>query len=162
MPGSDEKDLQLQQPPDVQAAALEPTRSHDGAADLRINDTSDNAGHTARSLAEKEDDKIEQVQERRADSSSDDNDGEGDREERQRNLALTKSYATDNSAATSAIGAQDLEHEKSWFAKLNPLRWGKVPPIPDEPRVSREYSAGFFSLLFFSWMAPLMTVRSIL
>lgn len=156
MAGLDEKDDQLTAPADTQAAALEPTRSHD-ERDGRTDGSSDDAADIARSLVDKEVDKIEQVRERRASSSDNDNDnGEGPQ---RAHLTLTKSYATDTSAATGATGVlQDSEQQKRrWYSKMNPLRWGKVPPIPDEPVVSREGAAGFWSLLTFTWMAPLMT-----
>jgi ATP-binding cassette, subfamily C (CFTR/MRP), member 1 len=178
MASHDEKDDQFTRPVDTQAAALEPTRSHD-ERDVRHDGSSEEAAGIARSLVDKEVDKIEQVRERRASSSSDidnhnhshnhngydhdngndnDNGNEADGPKRAA-LAPTKSYATDTSAATGATGAlQDSgQHKKHWYSKFNPLRWGKVPPIPDEPTVSREQAAGFWSLLTFAWMGPLMT-----
>lgn len=164
MSGFDEKDEQLRQPPDALAAALEPTRSHD-ERDLRA--SLDEKAEVGRSLEDKEADKIEKIEERRADSTSDDDDGNGEgssdgRQRQQAHLTQTKSYATDTSAATGVTGVEDLNRPKSWHSKLNPLRWGKVPPIPEEPAVSREASAGFWSLLTFAWMAPLMTVCCLL
>ncbi|KAJ4344427.1 ATP-binding cassette transporter yor1 [Didymosphaeria variabile] len=47
---------------------------------------------------------------------------------------------------------------KKWYKKINPLKWGKKPRVPETRLPSREYSAGFFSRLTFQWMAPLMTV----
>lgn len=164
MSGHDEKDEPLRQPPDTLAAALEPTRSHDDA-ELRTNESDDEKGGLRRSLADKEIDGIEKIEERRADSTSDDNDADegrssDDRQRNQAHLTQTKSYATDTSAATGAGGnVEDFNREKSWLGKMNPLRWGKVPPIPEEPAVSREAAAGFWSLLTFTWMGPLMTVR---
>ena len=46
---------------------------------------------------------------------------------------------------------------KPWYKRLNPLKWGKKPPVPKERTVSPEYSAGFFSKLMFQWMGPIMT-----
>ncbi|PGH17822.1 hypothetical protein AJ80_04644 [Polytolypa hystricis UAMH7299] len=43
-----------------------------------------------------------------------------------------------------------------WYRRLNPLRLRKIPPVPTERTVSREYTAGFFSRITFQWMAPLM------
>ncbi|KAH7033322.1 ATP-binding cassette transporter protein YOR1-like protein [Microdochium trichocladiopsis] len=73
----------------------------------------------------------------------------------------TQSYATDTSALTRTTTRQLNVHpgsDKPWYKTPNPLRWGKVPPIPDERQVSREYTAGFWSKLTFQWMAPIMNV----
>jgi hypothetical protein len=45
-----------------------------------------------------------------------------------------------------------------WYRRLNPLRLQKVPPVPTERRVSREYGASFLSIITFQWVAPLMHV----
>ncbi|PVI00243.1 hypothetical protein DM02DRAFT_527341 [Periconia macrospinosa] len=47
---------------------------------------------------------------------------------------------------------------KKWYKRVNPLKWGKKPPIPEKREVSAEYRAGFLSRLTFQWMAPLMVV----
>lgn len=47
------------------------------------------------------------------------------------------------------------------LGRFNPLRWrnsGKVPEVPSERQVSREENAGFWSLLSFAWLSPLMSV----
>lgn len=46
--------------------------------------------------------------------------------------------------------------KSKWYRKLNPLRLQKIPPVPKERTVSREYGANFFSIITFQWMAPLM------
>lgn len=71
-------------------------------------------------------------------------------------LTPTRTNATDASVGTTAT-AQPSQ-EKTWKQKINPLRWGAVPPIPQERIQSREYGASIFSKLFFNWMTPLMTV----
>ncbi|KAF1965754.1 multidrug resistance-associated protein 5 [Bimuria novae-zelandiae CBS 107.79] len=48
--------------------------------------------------------------------------------------------------------------KKKWYKRLNPLKWGAKPPIPETRLPSREYSAGLLSRLTFQWMAPLMVV----
>ncbi|KAJ0114910.1 hypothetical protein J7T55_004652 [Diaporthe amygdali] len=71
----------------------------------------------------------------------------------------TRSYATDASATTQATshqGADERQAKKPWYKKVNPLRWGKVPPVPEERDVSHEYKASFLSQLFFMWQGPLM------
>ncbi|EQB43782.1 ABC transporter [Colletotrichum gloeosporioides Cg-14] len=70
-------------------------------------------------------------------------------------LKATKSHATDTSVATTTANRQP--ESKPWYKTPNPLRWGGVPPVPEERIVSREYKAGFFSKLTFQWMAPLMS-----
>jgi ATP-binding cassette, subfamily C (CFTR/MRP), member 1 len=65
------------------------------------------------------------------------------------------------SRATEAGEYSDKEDEdvkKKWYRRLNPLRWGPMPPVPKERQVSRETNAGFWSKLTFQWMAPLMRV----
>lgn len=36
-----------------------------------------------------------------------------------------------------------------WYRWLNPLRWGRIPPISDARTVTKEYDAGFWSQLVF-------------
>lgn len=80
------------------------------------------------------------------------------KEERTR-LDRTKSSVTDASVTTTATSRHPERDQKPWYKQPNPLRWGKIPPIPKERKVSPEYKASFFNMLFFQWMAPLMTVR---
>ena len=71
----------------------------------------------------------------------------------------TRSYATDASATTQATShhlADENRIKKLWYRKVNPLRWGKVPPVPEEREVSHEHKASFLSQLFFAWQGPLM------
>ncbi|OLN82088.1 Oligomycin resistance ATP-dependent permease YOR1-like protein 1 [Colletotrichum chlorophyti] len=71
-------------------------------------------------------------------------------------MKSTKSHATDASIATTTTTRRQPE-SKPWYKTPNPLRWGGIPPVPEERIVSREYKAGFFSLLTFQWMAPMMS-----
>ncbi|GKT84693.1 ABC transporter family protein [Colletotrichum tofieldiae] len=71
-------------------------------------------------------------------------------------LKSTKSHATDTSVATTSATRRQPE-SKPWYKTPNPLKWGGIPPVPEERIVSREHKAGFFSLLTFQWMAPLMS-----
>jgi hypothetical protein len=86
-------------------------------------------------------------------------DGSSDRE-RQEKPAMdrTKSHATDASVTTTTTRQPD-DTPKPWYKRYNPLRWGKIKPVPAERTPSPEYKAGFFSMLIFEWMAPLMQVR---
>jgi ATP-binding cassette subfamily C (CFTR/MRP) protein 1 len=72
----------------------------------------------------------------------------------------TKSYATNTSAVTRTDSHVDEPAKKaSWYRrlKLNPLRWGGIPPVPETRKVCREYNAPFLSLVYFQWVAPLMS-----
>ncbi|EHY51906.1 ATP-binding cassette transporter yor1 [Exophiala dermatitidis] len=73
-------------------------------------------------------------------------------------LRKIESTATSATEASTAVHPQPYAQEKApWYRRLNPLRRGPPPPIPEERGVSREYTAGFLSLLTFQWMNPLMT-----
>ncbi|KAK7734458.1 ATP-binding cassette transporter yor1 [Botryosphaeria dothidea] len=64
--------------------------------------------------------------------------------------------SSDDGLDTKSHSTQD--HHDSWLDKANPLKRSNKPPVPEQREVSREYGAGFFSLLTFQWMAPLMSV----
>ncbi|KAL2152547.1 hypothetical protein VTH82DRAFT_5731 [Thermothelomyces myriococcoides] len=63
--------------------------------------------------------------------------------------------ATTTSVASAAT-TNKLPEQKPWYKQPNPLRWGRIPPVPKEKEVCPEYKAGFFSALLFGWMGPLM------
>jgi ATP-binding cassette subfamily C (CFTR/MRP) protein 1 len=86
--------------------------------------------------------------------------GEDGEKRRRPQLNLVKSYATGTSAVSAASEREKLE-QKPWYKQPNPLRWGKIPPVPGERKEPPEYKAGFFNLLFFQWMAPLMQVSKL-
>jgi ATP-binding cassette, subfamily C (CFTR/MRP), member 1 len=73
-------------------------------------------------------------------------------------LEYSKSYATTTSVVSGATESSVEAKQKPWYKQLNPMRWGAPPPVPQTRQVSREYTAGFLSLMTFQWMAPLMTV----
>ncbi|KAJ1329416.1 ATP-binding cassette subfamily C (CFTR/MRP) member 1 [Microdochium nivale] len=84
-----------------------------------------------------------------------------DKQAAREEMLRTQSYATDASTITRTATRQLNVHpgsDKPWYKTPNPLRWGKVPPIPEERQVSREHGAGFWSKLTFQWMAPIMDV----
>ncbi|ORY72005.1 uncharacterized protein BCR38DRAFT_405019 [Pseudomassariella vexata] len=83
-----------------------------------------------------------------------------EREEVRRTQSHTTDISTVTRAATSAFD-KNCETKKSWYKTPNPLRWGRIPPVPEKREESREYKAGFFSKLTFQWMAPLMNVREL-
>ncbi|KAJ6184684.1 ABC transporter family protein [Penicillium mononematosum] len=61
------------------------------------------------------------------------------------------------STATSSINGRVTQPPvKPWYRTPNPLRWGGIPPIPDEPIVSPKSKVGFLSLLTFDWITPMM------
>lgn len=66
--------------------------------------------------------------------------------------------ATEYSVTTQATSHQGTQSKKPWHKKLNPLRWGAAPPVPEVREVSREYKAGFLGKLFFTWQGSLMAV----
>ncbi|KAI9046549.1 hypothetical protein LZ554_009295 [Drepanopeziza brunnea f. sp. 'monogermtubi'] len=79
--------------------------------------------------------------------------------EKRLEVGRTKSHATDASAFSRTDSHVDTPPQKKqpWYKRLNPLKWGKVPPIPEKREVSREYSASFLSLVYFQWVAPIMS-----
>lgn len=84
---------------------------------------------------------------------------DGEKLDEQLHLQQTQSGATNTSAATRTTTRHSVpEKPREWYKNLNPLRWGAIPPVPEERQASREYGAGFFSRLTFQWMAPMMSV----
>lgn len=69
--------------------------------------------------------------------------------------------APGDEAKTPDLSLQPAKQKKSWYRKLNPLRWQEAPPVPDERTPSREHGASFLSIVSFQWMSPLMRVSSI-
>ncbi|KAG9243788.1 ABC multidrug transporter-like protein [Calycina marina] len=69
-------------------------------------------------------------------------------------LQPTKSYATTASALSQE--AEPIPEKKPWYKAANPLKWGAPSPVPETREVSREYQAGFFSMIYFGWVGPLM------
>jgi hypothetical protein len=81
------------------------------------------------------------------------------KEQQRTELDRTQSLATQISVTTTgAVSRSPTNESRPWYKNLNPLRWGKIPPVPKEKTVSPEYKAGFFSALIFAWVAPLMQV----
>lgn len=76
------------------------------------------------------------------------------------NLQHAKSYATTGSGVSALESRPEEEKiKKPWYKKsLNPLKRGPKPPVPKERTISAEYTAPFWSLLTFQWMAPIMSV----
>nr|POE51663.1 oligomycin resistance atp-dependent permease yor1 [Quercus suber] len=68
--------------------------------------------------------------------------------------ATGTSIATEDARSNGEV----VRRKRTWGERINPLKKKIPPPVPAERGVSREYQAGFFSMLTFQWMAPLMTV----
>ena len=73
-------------------------------------------------------------------------------------FARSQSRATDVTEDVETTDSEEERKKKRWYKRMNPLKWGSKPKVPEERMVSREYTAGFWSLLTFQWMAPLMNV----
>ncbi len=88
-----------------------------------------------------------------------DDNGSSSAEDREKTvqLARVKSAATDISVTTDAP-PPPVYQSKPWYKTPNPLRWGKIPQVPEERTPCPEAKAGFFSSLIFLWMGPLMHV----
>lgn len=81
----------------------------------------------------------------------------GDNGSRQAELDRLRTVGTATSlASTTAVTTNQLPEQKPWYKQPNPLRWGKIPPVPKEKEVCPEHTAGFFNSLVFQWIAPLM------
>ncbi|KAF4984405.1 hypothetical protein FDECE_17091 [Fusarium decemcellulare] len=124
--------------PDAEAAALQPTN-----LDHITDSDEDRIGETAEKEIEGGD---------RTNDPHNSNDGSKGAELQE--IKTGASVATTITHATTRSGTPE---KKPWHKKLNPLRWGSMPAVPDHRATSREYQANFFSLLTFQWMAPLMT-----
>lgn len=146
-----DKERELQQPADDIAAAIEPTYSRDEPLEVR-DDTSDSG------INEKLAQDDQTSRRGSADSASDHVAADSADPTRPAALTATKSYATDTSAASRREIVPQKPIDRPWYKKLNPLRWGEIPQIPEERMVSREGKAGFWSKLTFTWMTPMMTV----
>lgn len=69
---------------------------------------------------------------------------------------------TTSSLTDEPHGSHVQKHSKPWYRRLNALKSRREIPVPKKRTVSREYGAGFFSMLTFQWMAPLMNVHLLL
>ncbi|KAI6782442.1 Oligomycin resistance ATP-dependent permease-like protein [Emericellopsis cladophorae] len=159
-PGTDKNTPQP--PDDVAVSALEPTYSRDESSpedldELRQKQHEDGESSSGLGTAftEKHDTTHGADPGLQSDSNSSAHDVEAIT--RPSRLEQTKSYATDRSAVSARVPVPHKPVDRPWYRKLNPLRWGGIPPLPEEREVSREAKAGFWSRLTFSWMTPLMT-----
>ncbi|PGH16379.1 hypothetical protein AJ80_05229 [Polytolypa hystricis UAMH7299] len=58
----------------------------------------------------------------------------------------------------STAGHPPAKDRKRWYRRLNPLRWGGIPPLPEQRQVSPEYGASWYNQITFNWMTPVMRV----
>ncbi len=69
---------------------------------------------------------------------------------------LSSATTTATEYSISTVGEDVIPKQRPWYREKNPLKWGKIPPVPEEREVSREHTAGVLSRLTFQWMAPVM------
>ncbi|KXT18138.1 hypothetical protein AC579_7720 [Pseudocercospora musae] len=86
---------------------------------------------------------------------------EFEKKQQRPHIERTRSTWTDTSYAATepeqdAHASTPRKH--TWTERLNPLRRRERIPVPDERQSSREHQAGFFSVLTFQWISPLMGV----
>ncbi|RMY79467.1 hypothetical protein D0863_00040 [Hortaea werneckii] len=83
-----------------------------------------------------------------------------DHEKGRPTVERSQSAWTSQSEATSGVepeAQEEAPRKRTWGERLNPLKSKHKPPVPDDRIPSREWKAGFFSMLTFQWMAPLMS-----
>lgn len=137
---SDPVDKELQ-PSDAQAAPLPPTNFE------RSGDS--------------EDDQIKEFGKKSGEGKKTSGEFNEKNESRLADLEEVKTGASEAPTISPATSGPKPPQKKSWHKKLNPLRWGSPPPVPEKPIKSREHDAGFLSKLTFQWMGPLMHVSQI-
>lgn len=74
-------------------------------------------------------------------------------------LSKIQSNATGISEVSQTTHATEPPKRSLW-QRINPLK-RNPPPVPEIRGQSREYTAGFFSLMTFQWITPLMRVCGI-
>jgi ATP-binding cassette subfamily C (CFTR/MRP) protein 1 len=111
---------------------------------------------TAKELNEETVLDTEAVEEAEVSSSGDDVAKEKQRAQIQR----TQSTWTQGTGTSYASSVQHVDEQaplkQTWGERLNPLKSRYPPPVPTERIPSREWKAGFFSVLYFQWINPLM------
>lgn len=97
----------------------------------------------------------EAVEEAEASSSGDDV-----AKEKRAQVQRTQSTWTQGTGTSYASSVQHADEQaplkQTWGERLNPLKSRYPPPVPTERIPSREWKAGFFSVLYFQWINPLM------
>lgn len=75
-----------------------------------------------------------------------------------RSSGVDKEFESNSSASTESTAEDTQPQTRPWYKTPNPLRWGRIAPVPDERIISPEHKAGLFSRLTFGWVTPLMVV----
>ena len=68
------------------------------------------------------------------------------------------SASTENRQDEQNLEAQNGRQRHSLWRRFNPLRLQRVPDVPEERPMSREYGASLLSRIFFLWVVPFMKV----
>lgn len=138
MPDPVDKELQ---PSDTQAAPLAPTNFERSG--------------------ESDEDQIKESEEKRSAERRQSEEFNEKNESRLADLEEVNTGASEAQTISRATSGPKDPPKKSWHKKMNPLRWGSPPPVPEKSVKSREHEAGFLSKLTFQWMSPLMHVSRI-
>lgn len=109
-------------------------------------------------VANEKDANIENVVDKDAADAKDMEEGKTRRDHMERSTSSWTESSAGSSAADAASHKSVIVERKKWSEKINPLKKKHAPPIPNEQGPSPEYTANFWSLLTFQWMAPLMNV----
>lgn len=70
-------------------------------------------------------------------------------------LSRTQSAYTE--VTDDGLSTTGAKPKRSLWQRVNPLK-RNPPPVPEERAPSREYGASFLSMLYFQWIAPIMSV----
>lgn len=100
------------------------------------------------------------ITKKQGDSESECKNGERDqvRNLEEEPISIEPTTCTPTTISENGLAKPPLKN--SWREYLNPLKWGPIPPVPNKRSVSREYSAGPLSCLYFHWLTPLMNVSN--
>lgn len=93
-------------------------------------------------------------------SSSDDAEREFDEKHQNKIVQATEEdlgRRQTNATERTDVSETPEPKKRSVWQRVNPLM-RNPPPVPEERGVSREYTAGLFSLLTWTWITPLMSV----
>lgn len=71
----------------------------------------------------------------------------------------TVTQTTTTSSLTAESERSRSMSRKPWHERLNPFKSRRLPRVPKERTVSKEYGASFLSMLTFQWMSPVMKVK---
>ncbi|TKA30151.1 hypothetical protein B0A50_02870 [Salinomyces thailandicus] len=69
-----------------------------------------------------------------------------------------------NRSTTAGAAREGVQHARtqldrdSWTHRLNPFEKKDIPPVPRQRGTCGEYNASILSLLYFQWIAPLLSV----